>query len=70
VSSARHTATGAIDRSAVDFAWAATALKRGISVEVVAAELGRVSLKAARLSGRARGAYIQRTVGKASRSIA
>jgi hypothetical protein len=33
VSRTRRTAVGEIDRSAVDFAWAATALKQGHSVE-------------------------------------
>jgi hypothetical protein len=45
-------------------------LKRGHSVEVVMAELARLSLKAARLSERARGEYVRRTVEKAGRSIA
>ena len=69
VRNAWRTAAGEINRSAVDFAWAATALKRGHSVEVVMAELESVSLKAAGLSERTRGAYVRRTVEKASRSI-
>lgn len=70
MSNARRTAAGEIDRSAVDFAWAAMALKRGYCIKVVTAELERVSLKATKLSERARGAYVRRTVEKASRSIA
>jgi hypothetical protein len=56
--------------SALDFAWAAMALKRGHSVEVVTQELERVSLKAAGLSERARGTYVRRTVDEARRGIA
>ena len=70
VRNARLTASGEVDRSAVDFAWAATALKRGHSIEVVMAELERVSLKAAGLRERSRRAYVRRTVSKARRSIA
>ncbi|MGA9769477.1 MAG: hypothetical protein WBV94_10580 [Blastocatellia bacterium] len=70
VSNARLTVAGEIDRSAVDFAWAATALKRGHPAETVFAELEHVSLKAARLSENARRAYVRRTVSKAGRTVA
>ena len=69
VRNARLTATGEVDRSAVDYAWAATALKRGQSVEAVMMELERVSLKAAGLPARSRRAYVRRTVSKAQRSL-
>ena len=39
LSRARSTAAGEIDRSAVDYAWATTALKRGYSADEVTSEL-------------------------------
>jgi len=67
VNKARSTAAGEVDRSAVDYAWAATALRRGHSADDVISELERVSLKAAGLSGRARNCYLRRTVRAARR---
>jgi hypothetical protein len=67
LSRARSTAAGEIDRSSVDFAWAATALKRGHSVDAVMSELERVSLKAAGLSNHARRMYLRRTLMAAGR---
>lgn len=64
---ARLTSSGEIDRSAVDFSWAATALSRGHSVEDVMLELERVSLKVASLSKSARADYVRRTVRAAMR---
>jgi len=64
---AHTTAAGEIDRSAVDFAWAATAIRRGHSVDEVITELERVSLKAAGLSRKARRRYLRRTVSAAQR---
>ena len=69
VRKARLNAAGKVDRSAVDFAWAATALKRGHSLDMVMGELARVSLKAAGLPARSRRAYVRRTVNKARRFI-
>ncbi len=64
---ARISATGEIDRSMVDFAWAATAIRRGFAKEVVASELERVSLKAAQLAKGTRARYVKRTVNAAAR---
>ncbi|MEW6208732.1 MAG: DNA-primase RepB domain-containing protein [Acidobacteriota bacterium] len=67
VKRARLAATGEIDRSMVDFAWAATAIRRGFAKEVVASELERVSLKAAQLAKGTRARYVKRTVRAAAR---
>jgi len=67
VSRARSTSAGEIDRSAVDFAWAATALKRGHPVEEVMMELERVSFKAVGLAKHARKRYLRQTVRAAAR---
>jgi len=67
VNRARLSSTGKIDRSMIDYSWAATALSRGHSVEDVTLELDRVSLKTASLSGNARESYVRRTVGAAAK---
>jgi hypothetical protein len=67
VNRARSKAAGEVDRSAVDYAWAATAIKRGHPADEVIIELERVSLKAAGLSRKARRGYLRRTVGAAER---
>lgn len=68
VNRARLTSSGEIDRSMIDFSWAATVLGRGHSSAEVMVELDRVSLKAKSLSGSARRDYVSRTVRAAVRS--
>lgn len=67
VSNARLNGSGRIDRSAIDAAWAATALKRGYLPGEVKHELAKVSLKAKAMRGRAKESYIKKTVDDAVR---